>query len=462
MKVGEEYMLVECRDAPNAGKGLFATHSIPPNATLFIIPATAMMNSRTLSATYPPLQGQYLSPTQVISLHLLLHKPHDGGESHDSRFGSYISTLPRDFDSHPLTWSVNKHLQTNSNPKAQELLGHLPPSVSSSLQALTARFWEDWDAVRKYVTALPMICDSSSRQDIDVDRFRLGDSALTTDYVWAWLNVNTRCIYYRLDPSVSSPLNMTLCPILDFANHAPTATHIKPVLPLDSELWAAPTGPRKHTKRLGGDYAFTSNCETTIPPDTELFLRYGSHPNRKLFVEYGFTNTWHEGDLQRGRCDGEVDVQDIVEEHFKAKGPIADTMRRILDEEGYWGDWTMHASPPAHPSYRLITALRLLHCKDDDVQHDRVGHWKAVVLGEQAIISQEHEQAWRNTLLKICETLIERANSNIVGLNERTLRPEHGLPDWYEWMLGNVRRLWLEELEVASCVAQSVQSGVEF
>ena len=130
---------------------------------------------------------------------------------------------------------------------------------------------------------------------------------------------------------------MTLCPILDFANHAPQDTHILPVLPPVSQPVVPNSGPGKRSKSLGGDYAFVSNCENTIPQDTELFLRYGAHANRKLFVEYGFVNMWNKGEVEDGIFQGEVEVDDVVEVYFKNKGGLGDQMKAILEQEGYWG-----------------------------------------------------------------------------------------------------------------------------
>lgn len=136
--------------------------------------------------------------------------------------------------------------------------------------------------------------------------------------------MNTRCIHYRVSPSRSSPDNITLCPILDFANHSPRPhSDIVAVLP-------------QHT--LGGAYGFKSSSEHTLHADHEIFLRYGGHANRTLFTEYGFVNLWEDGAVEQGGVEGEVDVQDFVEDMIeKAGGHIAAAAREVLEDEGYWG-----------------------------------------------------------------------------------------------------------------------------
>jgi len=91
-----------------------------------------------------------LTATQLISLHLLLHKPAPGCESDDPHFGPYISTLPRDFGNHPLTWVVHRTLGVESR-EGHALLRLLPPCVQFDLLLLEGRFWKDWEVVRQYL-----------------------------------------------------------------------------------------------------------------------------------------------------------------------------------------------------------------------------------------------------------------------------------------------------------------------
>lgn len=90
---------------------------------------------------------------QIISLHLLLHKPTGEEDSLDPVFGPYISTLPRDFASHPLAWLVDR--RPRPEKLAEELfLRNLPPTVSDVLHALYARFLEDYQTVCLYLVSV--------------------------------------------------------------------------------------------------------------------------------------------------------------------------------------------------------------------------------------------------------------------------------------------------------------------
>ena len=120
------------------------------------MPAAALLNSRTLRRIYPSiaLEGFYegysssspvLTGTQLISIHLALHRPKGNSYSKDPHFGPYIDTLPRSFDSHPLTWLIKRKKGKTTN--VEETLSHnLPPSASKTLQEVEKRFWNDWEA----------------------------------------------------------------------------------------------------------------------------------------------------------------------------------------------------------------------------------------------------------------------------------------------------------------------------
>lgn len=130
-------------------------------------------------------------------------------------------------------------------------------------------------------------------------------------------------------------------------------------------------------------------------------------------------------------------------------------------------NWMMHSAPqPAHPSYRLTTALRLYDMisggtvevpSDPDIA---LKPWYDTVLGRRETVSIENEEAWRCTLLSICDTVEKRAEASMKSITD-TPSPRDPT-EWYEWMLENVRVLWWEERSVAIAVAVSVRDGIEF
>ena len=108
------------------------------------------MNAATVLPLYPQIKEGQLSGTQLVSLHLILHKPSGDADSLDPIFGPYITTLPRDFSSHPLTWLVNRQ-RKKEDAWSRYLLDHVPPSAWQAISKLEKRFWKDWDAVAGFM-----------------------------------------------------------------------------------------------------------------------------------------------------------------------------------------------------------------------------------------------------------------------------------------------------------------------
>ncbi|KAJ6596873.1 hypothetical protein DFH09DRAFT_1023264 [Mycena vulgaris] len=370
-------LLVEPRATLSAGIGLFAVAEIPPKTPLFTIPAHSLVNSRSLAPHYLP----GLNAVQLIALHLCLYRPLHSSQSLDPLFGPYISTLPPEFDSHPLTCHVKNAADTLQ----------LPPSVASALVRLHARYLHDWHTVRGYVRENLRVL--SQKPHVRLDR---PEDTLQADFLWAWLNgkhlaINTRCIYHRIKSTRSHPDNLTLCPILDFANHTVAGPCMTTRLS-DAERSNAPPIPRL------GDPLTLLSPHTLTNPDEELHLTYGAHPNRTLFVEYGFVAACAPDDAR-----AEVDVQDIVEPLFD--GNDGAIKKKMLQDSGYWGDWTLDGSPAV--SYRLITALRLLHVPVDD-SDDSLQRWRDTLTGLRDTVSEVNEGAWKKSVAHICSLLVQR------------------------------------------------------
>lgn len=126
----------------------------------------------------------------------------------------------------------------------------------------------------------------------------------------------------------------------------------------------------------------------------------------------------------------------------------------------------MHSSPePAYPSYRLITALRLYHIpvtESTELERDHLLQlWRDTFLGRRECVSECNESAWRETLVDICQILVERATTRMTAIDAE-IREVVDSEVWGSWMQGNIKMLWEEELFVAKAVMQSVQNGEQF
>lgn len=127
------------------------------------------MNKTTLKRLYPSnvRVDKALTAVQLISMYLFIWRPRADEDSADPFFGPYISTLPRDFDSHPLTWLVLSKLN-KANDLRISLLDSLPPSVLATLHRLHTRFWDDWYQVQTFLVSILYISSTILFELIEV------------------------------------------------------------------------------------------------------------------------------------------------------------------------------------------------------------------------------------------------------------------------------------------------------
>jgi len=128
-----------------AGNGLFAKKALDASDVLFTVPASALMNTLTLGPHYP--QSRMLSCTQIICLHLMLHR---GEPSSDPHFGPYLAVLPRDFNFHPFSWLWSRRHACETEDQRM-LLDSLPPGIHFRLSRMMELYRKDWKAVKKYL-----------------------------------------------------------------------------------------------------------------------------------------------------------------------------------------------------------------------------------------------------------------------------------------------------------------------
>jgi hypothetical protein len=127
----------------------------------------------------------------------------------------------------------------------------------------------------------------------------------------------------------SDEANVTLCPILDFANHGWHHSDIHPVS--NTETWNTRPKARDEFQFLATEHI------AKVEIGKEICLRYGGHSNQSLFVEYGFVNAVSNEEMESGTYPAEVDVQTIVTGLFEGQGAVGSWMQTVLQNEGYWG-----------------------------------------------------------------------------------------------------------------------------
>lgn len=130
-------------------------------------------------------------------------------------------------------------------------------------------------------------------------------------------------------------------------------------------------------------------------------------------------------------------------------------------------EWTIHSTPkPAHPSFRLITALRLYHSvpleriSAPHEDHEVVRMWRDTVLGNREIISPENEAAWRETLDKLCLGIDNETGVNLDNLNK--VGREWPVDSWVHYARRCLLMLWCEQQHAAWSVHESLGRGEQF
>ncbi|EGX90003.1 SET domain protein [Cordyceps militaris CM01] len=284
------------------GVGIVATRALKENEVILRVPTATL---RSLANTPPSV----LARLPGASVHAILATALCFDEASSASFRAWRNVLPSRGDVRavqPLCWPA-------------ELRALLPPTAAALLAKQSATFHKDWAVVEAAYAG------SLSRED----------------FLYAWLLVNTRSFYHTTPTTAQRPKedHMVLQPVVDLFNHAPTG----------------------FCAGAFDDAAFTITTQAAHAAGEELFIKYGSHGNDFLLVEYGFTlppptNGWDETSLDAYLCPS-----------LTAAG-----QRATLEEAGFWGRYMLDRETAC---YRTHVALRTLCLTPLQ--------WRAVLDGER-------------------------------------------------------------------------------
>ncbi|GAA97699.1 uncharacterized protein L969DRAFT_97486 [Mixia osmundae IAM 14324] len=261
-----------------------------------------------------------LNTIQLVSLYVARQRDSDD---------PFIQSLPRDLSSFPLL--------------SQPSLESLPAFVCGPVADVQKRFTQDWHAVDSH----------NDDEIIDFDAFR-----------WAWLCVNSRCVWLDLDYEAHEE-NFTLVPLLDMANHSSTCANAT----------------------VKYDHAhFELKLTRPVKRGEEIVFEYGGHDQATLWAEYGFI----ESSNPHERIDLTARVMSLLD---KKQASV-----KVLRQHHYLGDYTLDwVDGTIAPSWRLLVALRLL-CATE--QHDA---WLSMIAGERDDISTDNDQRVGDLLANLAQ-----------------------------------------------------------
>lgn len=286
---------VEVTAIPDRGNSIAAACSISKGEKLVSLPRHLLMNVQSLGEPN-------LTSHQALANFLL---------TSDS---FWIETLPKSFDSIPVCWSPAE-------------LKFLPEKNQAHVAKQLAQIAVDHR----------LACPNEP-----FDRFR-----------WAWLCVNSRCLYW--DVGREREENMTMAPFIDFLNHD---TDQSKTVQVKSGLGMALYAARDYEK------------------GEEICLNYGPHENAFLLCEYGFVagqNPWDYIDLT-------AKLEPLLKDHESQ-----------LKELGYWGDYTINSDGASFRTLVACEALKNSNLKsvvDGLVEPDEWSPVLTEILNELEIVFQ--------------------------------------------------------------------------
>ncbi|KAI9591599.1 hypothetical protein BDF19DRAFT_426181 [Syncephalis fuscata] len=312
-------MYITMAEFNSTGRGMLATRDILPGDHLVEIPKQLLITPDGLRQRYQRELSRCQNPPKshtLMAYHLAVEKMHCGTASY---LWPYLSVLPRDFATLPVCYPI-------------ELQALLPPDVKE--MATKQRTAIDQSYIK--------LCQNMLKINPNLPR---PDKAT---YEWAWLCVNTRCVF--LDNGLNTPSSdcMMIAPFLDMLNHHPDAT-------------------------IHGYYDRKTQCYTMTTQDTFLrgqqaFISYGPHDNGFLLGEYGFVtseNKYNQWVLNL------VDIEALSDYLTKLPDTSINTFHKIiynanndkmaklsfLESQGFVGDYAF--CQDGTPPNRLLAALRI-------------------------------------------------------------------------------------------------------
>jgi len=145
-----------------------------------------------------------------------------------------------------------------------------------------------------------------------------------------------------------------------------------------------------------------------------------------------------------------------------------------------FSDWVLYSSPPpAQPSYRVLSALRLLNIQlpaklpesdtmfSEDEKNgpdSQLEKWKGVMWGFHDSVDPQNDALVRKSLKVICEAILERSLAGKPELEDLVQRASDGPEsnNWSAYSLKCIKTLWEEETEVSKAIVVTLDSDFNF
>ncbi|XP_067144836.1 SET domain-containing protein 4 [Centruroides vittatus] len=230
----------------DTGRGLKSYEVINAGDVLISVPYNSLITYETVMSSYLHIilskYHQSLSTMEMISVFLMCEKL----KGSSSYWHPYIKSLPIEYVL-PATFPL-------------EILNCIPKIVAEVVKQQNVLLKKTFKRLKKLLDAIE-------------NHFKEFFGLLTYEiFQWSWLSVNTRCIYMKSVKINNDPLrnhnDLALAPFLDLLNHSPYV-------------------------QVKAEFNIKTKCYEIIHLNNikkyhQVFINYGFHSNKTLFLEYGF------------------------------------------------------------------------------------------------------------------------------------------------------------------------------
>lgn len=304
--------------------------------------ATNADNITHLYSKLDPQELMRLTSHQLLTLYICLERKRCKSSFWYPLFSCF--PLLDEYKTVPLTWNLK-----SSSEKTVKLFGLLPRSVLNYAKSQSNLFYSDVEKINSIL----------KEQDMTLTE---------KEYLWSWLAINTRCLYYKLpgylpitENTESESSNITMVPFVDFINHK-----------CDNSNCLA------RVSRSGYEVLAIAN----IPIDNHLWFTYGPHSDEFLQCEYGFSTSKKiekSSDYKSFNSYNTINLSPII-----TKLICSTTKKNIytwLKQTNYYDDYTLGVENISldkdgtvkiivKPSYRTRIALASLAERNEDFYHN--------------------------------------------------------------------------------------------
>lgn len=280
---------------------------------------------------------------------------------------SYLDSLPSSFDTVPLLW------------KAEDAK-RLPASTRVYLAKQKVVFRKHHGLAQAYIRSHEKLGP-------------LLHGFTEEEFLWAWLVVNSRCIYQELSPQSTRDDNYACAPLIDMINHVPSSV--------------------PHCKLSYDIKGLSVISQNSYEMGDEVYISYGAHSNEALLCEYGF--------VLHNNSDNSLNF-----DHQLSK-VLRSWHLRLLMELGYYEDCTINGD--GEISFRTEVAIRVSLLSEADCEEGTDGCRRLTQYVNGRIDGQAEDAEVDRTLCRMVLNELKVIEAALVDLDEvceresATLRP---------------------------------------